>query len=165
MRLPAFFLALLLVPFFSLGVAAPALAGCEDFGRTPRESFREINGRRGAFVAAVGRFSDGPVVDEIFALALDGSETSTRIVAAGFDGKLAAPEGFVSAFVAGLEVTQRCIGNDCHPRLDGTPYLVFIEKVRGRFKFAEDGCAVRAYANPSDATLNAVVSCLNGVCR
>lgn len=114
---------------------------------------------------AVGQFSDGPVVDEIYALALDGSETSTRIVAGRFEGKLAAPEGFAGAFSANLEVAQRCSGEDCHPRLDGTRYLVFIEKTRGRFKFAEDGCARRAYANPTSAALNGVISCLNGTCN
>ena len=148
-----------------LALASPASAGCEDFATTPKETFREIDARRGTFLMAVGSFFEGVVLDEIFALTAEGSETSTRIVASRFAGHSAAPGGFTVKFEVDLQVAQRCDNADCHPRLDGTRYLVFLERFRGRYRFAEDGCALRAFENPSEAALNGVVSCLNGACQ
>jgi len=156
--------------FAGLALAAtlagtPATAGCDSFGTTPTESFREVNARPGIFVMAVGRFSDGEVIDQIFALGIDGTETSTRIVAGHFTGMSATKAGFTESLDTDVEIAQRCDSRGCAPVLDDTRYLVFLQRLRGRLQFAEDGCALRAYAEPTPAVLEAMIGCMNGVCE
>lgn len=146
-----------------LALAGPAL-GCESFATSPTGSFREISARVGRFVMAYGSFEDGPLRDEIFAITSEGRETSIRHVAGRFFGHSASMEGFTEPLETELAVLQRCDDSGCHPRLDGTPYLVFLEHRGARYIFAEDGCALRAYANPAPEVLNAVIACVNGTC-
>ena len=145
--------------------ATPALADCPSFGTTPVESFHEVNARPGVYVMAVGRFANGAVVDEIYALATDGSETSTRLIAGRFQGMKAIPEGFTEPLDAEVLIAQRCGTAGCHPLLGETRYLVFLQQVRGRLEFGEDGCAFRAYADPAPEALEAMIGCLNGACE
>lgn len=155
-RLAAFLLSLI--------AALPAEAGCERFGSTPLDAYREINARPGSYVMAVGRFSDGAVLDVIYALATDGSETSTRLIAGRFEGMSATAEGFTNPLDAPVEISQRCDAAGCHPRLDETRYLMFLQRVRGRLQFAEDGCTVRAFPDPAAAVLETLIGCMNGRC-
>lgn len=148
----------------ALALAGPAQAGCESFATTPVASFHEVNARPGSFLMAVGRFSEGTVLDEVYALATDGSETSIRLIAGHFDGMSATAQGFTEPLDTDIRIAQRCGIGGCHPKLDETRYLVFLQRVRGRLEFAEDGCAFRAYADPSPAVLETLIGCLNGGC-
>ena len=143
-------------------VAGPATAQCDGFANTPVASFTEVNGRSGSFVMVFGRFSDGALLGEVYALAADGSATTNRVVEGHFEGMRATAQGFVDPLDSDVRIVQRCTADACHPRLDGTRYLAFFERVGGRLEFSEDGCGLRAYAEPTPEVLESMVRCMAG---
>jgi hypothetical protein len=138
---------------------------CDPAEQTVENSFRQFDGYANPVVMAYGELRAGPVIDEqVYGYA---GQLTLRRYQGSFSGKSATASGFTAPFSARVIIQQECRRDACFPQLDGSPWLVFLQKTdEGYFFEANDiGCGPSGFARPSPAELERAIACLKGGCR
>lgn len=153
----------------ALMAASPASAltvfpDCDTAERSVSVSFQEFDGYSNPVQIVLGRFHDGDVIyDERYGR---DDENSYRKIKGWFGGNAASGMGFDVMFSKDVLIHQTCYRDECHPKLDDTRYLAFLEKTSDGYVFepSDMTCAYQAFENPTQIELDQAIACLNGDC-